>query len=90
MTLIQAMACGLPVIGVRARALPEYIEGVGFLVEPGDAKALSEKFVELLKNPNLRKELSEKSLNFVQKFSDKNIALHWESVYKREISSFKK
>ncbi|MCX6761396.1 MAG: glycosyltransferase [Candidatus Moranbacteria bacterium] len=89
MTLIQAMACGLPTIGVRARALPEYIEGNGILIEPGDAKALSEKMVELLENPTLRNELSKRSLAFVEKFSDKNIALLWEKIYLREINNFK-
>jgi len=89
MTLIQAMACGLPTIGVRARALPEYIEGNGILIEPGDAKALAEKMVELLENPTLRQELSARSLAFVEKFSDKNIALLWEKIYMREINNFK-
>jgi len=89
MTLIQAMACGLSTIGVRARALPEYIEGNGILIEPGDAKALAEKIVELLENPQLRQELSARSLAFVEKFSDKNIALLWERIYAREINNFK-
>ena len=89
MTLIQAMACGLPVIGVRARALPEYIENNGVLIEPGDHKGLSEKIVELLENQSLRAELGERGLKFVQKFSDKNIALKWEEIYKREIVNYK-
>ncbi|MBU2082272.1 glycosyltransferase [Patescibacteria group bacterium] len=89
MTLIQAMACGLPVIGVRARALPEYIENNGILIEPGDFKGLSEKIIELLENQSLRAELGEHGLKFVQKFSDKNIALKWEEIYKREIVNYK-
>jgi len=88
MTLIQAMACGLPVIGVRARALPEYIENNGILIEPGDFKGLSEKIVELLENQSLRTELGGRGLKFVQKFSDKNIALKWEEIYKREIANY--
>ncbi len=89
MTLIQAMACGLPVIGVRARALPEYIENNGILIEPGDYKGLSEKIIELLENQSLRAELGGRGLKFVQKFSDKNIALKWEEIYKREIINYK-
>lgn len=39
---VEAMACGLPVIGVRAGALPELIDDqVGALAEAGDADSLS-------------------------------------------------
>lgn len=89
MTLIQAMACGLPTVGVRARALPEYIEGNGLLVEAGDSVALAEKIVELLRDEKLRQKLSGCALEFVQKFSDKNIALQWEEIYKKVLSGNK-
>lgn len=85
MTLIQAMACGIPVIGVRARALPEYIEGNGILVEPGDYKTLAEKMIYLLENHEIRKEMGERGFKFVEQFFDKNIALKWENIYKGEI-----
>ena len=81
MTLIQAMACGLATIGVRARALPEYIEGNGILIEPGDAESLGREMIRLLENSDLRNELSERSLNFVRKFSAQYIAKEWENVY---------
>ena len=39
--VVEAMACGLPVVGVRAGALPELIDdSVGALAEAGDAAAL--------------------------------------------------
>ncbi len=88
MTLIQAMACGLPTVGVRARGF-EYIGENGILVEPGDSKALAQKFVLLLENAELRNDLSRRSLEFAQKLSDRNIALLWEKIYAREINMFK-
>lgn len=43
MIVIEAMACGLPVIGVRAGAVPELIdERVGALAEAGDARSLAQ------------------------------------------------
>ena len=46
MVLMQAMACGLPAIGVNWRTMPELInEKNGLLVEPGNYKKLAEKIV---------------------------------------------
>lgn len=89
MTLIQAMACGLPIIGVKARGF-EHIGENGILIEPGDINALSEKIVLLLNDPAMRNALSEKSLRFAQKLSDKNIAMEWEKIYQKEIATYKK
>lgn len=43
MIVIEAMACGLPVVGVRGGAVPELIdESVGALADAGDVHALAE------------------------------------------------
>jgi alpha-1,6-mannosyltransferase len=43
MIVIEAMACGLPVVGVRGGAVPELIDdGIGALADAGDARALAE------------------------------------------------
>jgi len=43
MIVIEAMACGLPVVGVRGGAVPELIdEGIGALADAGDASGLAE------------------------------------------------
>jgi glycosyltransferase involved in cell wall biosynthesis len=90
MTLIQAMACGVATIGVRARALPEYLKGNGIIVEPGDYKTLAEKIIYLLENPEDRKRMGECGFKFVEQFFDKSIALKWENIYKRESRQEKK
>ncbi len=45
--LLEAMAAGLPIVGVRALAIPELvIDGRdGLLVEPGDERALADAWV---------------------------------------------
>lgn len=84
MTLMQAMGCGLPVIGANARALPEYINKEnGFVIEPGDHKTLANKIISLLQNADLAAELSRGSLAMVQKYSTGQIANRWEEVYKK-------
>ncbi len=57
--LLEAMACGLPVLASNASAIPELvIEGeTGSLVNPGDSIALSEKLIYLLKHSDLRIEM---------------------------------
>lgn len=48
LSLMQAMASGLPVIGARARALPEYIDQTnGLVVTPGDEKNLAEAMSQI-------------------------------------------
>lgn len=87
MSLIQAMASGLPAVGVKARALPEYINDQnGFLVEPNDCRAFAEKLIILLENSILRKKLGQNASAFAQKFSISNIAKEWERIYNNVIS----
>jgi glycosyltransferase involved in cell wall biosynthesis len=81
------MACGLPVIGVRARALPEYInEKNGIIIEPDDYSALSENIIDLLNNPEKMQRLGIGGVEFVQKFSAESIANKWNDFYKKALN----
>ncbi len=81
---MQAMACGLPVVGVRSWGLREYItEANGLLVEPGDAQALVEALAYLLRSPEARLRLGSGGRECVQRFSPLAIAAEWEAVYRQ-------
>jgi glycosyltransferase involved in cell wall biosynthesis len=41
MVLIEAMACGTPVVACASGAIPEVLGGAGTLVEPGDWRGLA-------------------------------------------------
>ncbi|HOJ70318.1 MAG TPA: glycosyltransferase family 4 protein [Syntrophorhabdaceae bacterium] len=58
-TLIEAMACGKPVIASNVGGIPEIIEdGIsGILITPGDFKALKEAIIKIISNKDLQMHL---------------------------------
>jgi glycosyltransferase involved in cell wall biosynthesis len=57
-TLVEAMAAGVPVVSTASGAIPELVtEGSGLLVPPADPAALREA-IETLRDPELRRSLA--------------------------------
>jgi len=58
-SVIEAMAFGLPVVATNVGGLPEVVEdGVtGILVPPGDSEALAEGLIRLLSDADLRRRM---------------------------------
>ncbi len=91
LSLMKAMAVGMPVIGADARALPEYIKpNCGFIVQAGDIQNLTEKNIFLLKSVQQRKTLGENGQLFVSQFSASAVARKWEGIYKKAQQNQKK
>ncbi|MGA9855570.1 MAG: glycosyltransferase [Gammaproteobacteria bacterium] len=82
MVLLQAMACGLPVVGVRSGGLPEHIPAAaGLLAEPGSASDLSAKFVKILASQPSREKMARQAHRFASKFCVSSITNAWEDIY---------
>jgi 1,2-diacylglycerol 3-alpha-glucosyltransferase len=82
MALLQAMACGIPVIGANARALPEYIANDrGFLVEASDVASLAERLADLFGHSDMRSRLGRGGASYVKQFATERIADQWEHHY---------
>jgi 1,2-diacylglycerol 3-alpha-glucosyltransferase len=81
-SLMKAMATSLPVIGINAWALPEYInQDNGFIVEPGDYRAMAEKIIYLFKNRDMMDKLGRGGLEYVKNFAEETITDRWEDLY---------
>jgi glycosyltransferase involved in cell wall biosynthesis len=90
LSLLEAMASGLPVVAARIGGIPEVIADgrTGLLVPPNDAETLALRLQELCENPTLRKRLACEAQAFVQVQFDqkKMLALH-EAVYDELLSA---
>ncbi len=52
--LLEAQACGLPIVTTRSGGIPENIGEAGLLVEPGDISALAGALKSFILNPKKR------------------------------------
>ncbi|MEI8096786.1 MAG: glycosyltransferase [Candidatus Moraniibacteriota bacterium] len=92
LSMMKAMATGIPPIGANARGLAEYIHDNenGYLVEPGDYTTLAQKILFLYEHPEERRRLGEEGITTVKQFSRTKIAHEWENLYNEVINTFKR
>jgi glycosyltransferase involved in cell wall biosynthesis len=89
---MEALASGLPVVAADKHALPELVKNPqnGYLFEPGNTKALSDKVIEILSDSNLKKRMGQKSLEIIQQHSVDNTILQFEELYTEAIDNYKR
>lgn len=84
-SLLEAMACGLPVVVSDVPANEEWVENVvnGYIVPRKDSARFAERIVELLNNDSLREHMGQHNLEIAQKRAnwDKNFDI-LEGIYK--------
>ncbi len=85
---LEAMACGVPVIGANVGGLPEVVvNGVsGRLTEVGDVEAMAKICLDLLNNPEDLEEMSGKARETAcTKFTESSAVDRYEEIYRESI-----
>ena len=84
--LLEAMACGTPVIGSNIGGITDIIlnNETGFLTQPENPKDIAEKIIELLSNEKTRQRVSDNALKMItEKFSWDIVTKLFSNIYQR-------
>ena len=83
-TILEAMACGLPIAATRVGGNPELVEEskTGFLVPSADPKGLADAITRYIESPELRAAHGQAArLRAVQKFSMEQMIQQYMGIY---------
>jgi glycogen synthase len=92
-TVLEAMACGLPIVGARASGLTELVQEEinGYLVPMKDPAALANELARLIDNGYERRRMGRESRKLVERqFAWDQIAAQYVDVYDRVLEEHKK
>ena len=79
--ILEAMACGVPVITSNVTACPEIAGDAAILINPRSVEDISNAMIKIAENKNLRKQLIEKGLERASEFG-------WEESAKKHLEVF--
>jgi glycosyltransferase involved in cell wall biosynthesis len=79
--VLEAMACGTPVVASNRTSIPEIVGDTGILVDPEDISALTKGIEQVLNEAPLAKDLSHRGIERAGEFTWENTAKSTSSVY---------
>jgi glycosyltransferase involved in cell wall biosynthesis len=80
--ILEAMACGTPVVASRASCLPEVAEGAALLVDPNNVEALTGALELLLLDPDVRGRLVQQGFQRASEYTWTRAAEQLLGVYR--------
>ncbi|MEM2057462.1 MAG: glycosyltransferase family 1 protein [Candidatus Bathyarchaeia archaeon] len=83
MPVLEAMACGTPVITSNVSSLPEVAGDAAILVEPMDVRAMVEAIVHIWNDPDYRSYLIKKGFDRVKRFTWETVAKQVAEIYEK-------
>lgn len=84
MVMIEAMACGLPVVSFDFKCGPKDIindRENGILVMNGDIQGLADAMMRLMKDCDLRKRMSAEARKVVDRYSEDTVMKKWTDLF---------
>ena len=85
--VLEAMACGCPVVTSNVSSLPEVAGDAAILVDPYDVQQLAVAMQEVWTNPNCAHELTQRGRTQAQRFSWERCAQETLAVYRQAFDS---
>lgn len=80
--LIEAMACGIPVVGSDSGAIPEVINDAGLIFPEGDIDELADHIRSLVDDQDVRQRLSDRGLERVMtRYTHEQVARKTAQIY---------
>ena len=86
LTILEAMACGLPVICYRTADFERVVNGAGFIIDQGNLMTLKEKVEYLLHYDKMRRKLATLARERSKLFDWRTTALRHVEVYKEVLN----
>ncbi|MDG6929302.1 MAG: glycosyltransferase family 4 protein [Nitrososphaerota archaeon] len=84
--LLEAMASGLPVVASRVGGVPEILDGVGLLCEPGDPASLAERVRSVLEDARLALSMAGRGRERVSGYGWPGVAAKVLGVYREVLA----
>jgi glycosyltransferase involved in cell wall biosynthesis len=81
--VVEAMACGTPVVTSKLSSLPEVCREAALLVDPEDADEIASAIVQILRDQSLRQRLRDRGLERARAFSREAVVPNLFEVYRR-------
>ena len=87
--ILEAMGCGIPVLGSNRTSIPEVMGDAGLLFKPHDVRDLALKMEKVLSDATLRRKMISRGLERAKQFRWENVALQtlnvYQDVYQRKL-----
>ena len=80
--VLEAMACGTPVITSNTTSLPEVAGDAALLVKPDDVDGIADAMLRVLEEPDLRRDLQARGLERIKQFTWERTARQTLALYR--------